>query len=79
MFIERKNNNNNLCCMCFDSPVGRQCVSKEDYALIKSRGLAVVDCSWARLTDVPFAKLRCTAPRLCKKLQSVLLKIYQDF
>ncbi|XP_013715715.2 18S rRNA aminocarboxypropyltransferase-like [Brassica napus] len=46
------------------SPVGRQCVSKEDYALIKSRGLAVVDCSWARLTDVPFAKLRCTAPRL---------------
>lgn len=65
--------------MCFDSPVGRQCVSKEDYSLIKSRGLAVVDCSWARLTDVPFAKLRCTAPRLCKKLQSVLLKIYQDF
>ncbi|KAG2300667.1 hypothetical protein Bca52824_037139 [Brassica carinata] len=50
--------------MCLDSPVGRQCVSKEDYALIKRKGLAVVDCSWARLTDVPFAKLRCTAPRL---------------
>ncbi|KAL0888220.1 hypothetical protein Bca101_012203 [Brassica carinata] len=46
------------------TPVGRQCVSKEDYALIKRKGLAVVDCSWARLTDVPFAKLRCTAPRL---------------
>lgn len=46
------------------SPVGTHCVSREDYPLIKQRGLAVVDCSWARLTDVPFVKLRCTAPRL---------------
>ncbi|KAK3211944.1 hypothetical protein Dsin_016650 [Dipteronia sinensis] len=46
------------------SPVGTQCVSKEDYSLIKRKGLAVVDCSWARLEDVPFVKLRCAAPRL---------------
>ncbi|KAI4317227.1 hypothetical protein L6164_025116 [Bauhinia variegata] len=46
------------------SPVGKQCVSREDYALIKQKGLAVVDCSWARLDDVPFVRLRCTAPRL---------------
>ncbi|KAK8941832.1 hypothetical protein KSP40_PGU008531 [Platanthera guangdongensis] len=46
------------------SPVGMQCVSKEDLSLIKSKGLAVVDCSWARLKDVPFVKLRCPAPRL---------------
>ncbi|GAV68217.1 DUF367 domain-containing protein [Cephalotus follicularis] len=46
------------------SPVGTQCVSKEDYGLIKRKGLAVVDCSWARLDDVPFVKLRCVAPRL---------------
>ncbi|KAL5751647.1 hypothetical protein ACOSQ2_022154 [Xanthoceras sorbifolium] len=46
------------------SPVGTQCVSKEDYSLIKRKGLAVVDCSWARLGDVPFVKLRCAAPRL---------------
>ncbi|KAK6924120.1 16S/18S rRNA aminocarboxypropyltransferase Tsr3, C-terminal, partial [Dillenia turbinata] len=46
------------------SPVGQQCVSKEDSDFMKSKGLAVVDCSWARLNDVPFAKLRCTAPRL---------------
>ncbi|KAL3818892.1 hypothetical protein ACJIZ3_004797 [Penstemon smallii] len=46
------------------SPTGTQCVSQEDLELIKRRGLAVVDCSWARLDDVPFTKLRCIAPRL---------------
>ncbi|OWM82233.1 ribosome biogenesis protein TSR3 homolog isoform X2 [Punica granatum] len=46
------------------SPVGQQCVSREDYSLIKRKGLAVVDCSWARLADVPFVKLHCAAPRL---------------
>lgn len=46
------------------SPVGTQCVSREDYSLIQNKGLAVVDCSWARLDDVPFVKLRCAAPRL---------------
>ncbi|KAL6583145.1 ribosome biogenesis protein tsr3 [Orobanche minor] len=46
------------------SPTGTQCVSQEDLELIRRRGLAVVDCSWARLDDVPFTKLRCAAPRL---------------
>lgn len=46
------------------SPAGKQCVSKEDHNLMNRKGLAVVDCSWARLDDVPFTKLRCSAPRL---------------
>lgn len=46
------------------SPVGTHCVSKEDHPIVQQKGLAVVDCSWARLDDVPFAKLRCGAPRL---------------
>ncbi|ESW31728.1 hypothetical protein PHAVU_002G262800 [Phaseolus vulgaris] len=46
------------------SPAGSQCVSREDYSIIQKKGLAVVDCSWARLDDVPFVRLRCAAPRL---------------
>ncbi|KAM1161130.1 hypothetical protein ACFX2B_000258 [Malus domestica] len=46
------------------SPVGTLCVSREDYSLIQQKGLAVVDCSGARLDDVPFVKLCCTAPCL---------------
>uniref|UniRef100_A0A2P2L9M9 18S rRNA aminocarboxypropyltransferase n=1 Tax=Rhizophora mucronata TaxID=61149 RepID=A0A2P2L9M9_RHIMU len=46
------------------SPVGSRCVSKEDCSVLKRKGLAVVDCSWARLGDVPFVKLHCAAPRL---------------
>lgn len=53
-----------------------QCVSREDYNLVKQKGLAVVDCSWARLDDVPFVKLRCTAPRLCMTFCSFRLNAY---
>lgn len=46
------------------SPLGKRCVSKEDRLLVKEKGLAVIDCSWARLNDVPFATLKCGSPRL---------------
>lgn len=46
------------------SPMGRSCVSREDRGLLESKGLAVVDCSWNRLEDVPFGRLRGAAPRL---------------
>jgi hypothetical protein len=36
------------------SPNGSRSVSREDAALIAAKGLAVVDCSWNRLDDVPF-------------------------
>lgn len=54
------------------SPAGKQCVSKEDHNLMNRKGLAVVDCSWARLDDVPFTKLRCSAPRLCKSFKQFI-------
>lgn len=40
------------------SPMGKSCVSKEDRDLIGEKGLAVVDCSWNRLDDVPFGALK---------------------
>ncbi|KDD73340.1 DUF367 hypothetical protein, partial [Helicosporidium sp. ATCC 50920] len=46
------------------SPMGQGCVSRADAPLIQSKGLAVVDCSWNRLDEVPFARLRGAAPRL---------------
>eukprot|EP00892_Ulva_mutabilis_P006325 jgi/Ulvmu1/4064/UM019_0042.1 len=46
------------------SPMGQQCVSIEDAPLIASKGLAVVDCSWNRLDEVPFFKIRGQAARL---------------
>lgn len=39
------------------SPMGTCCVSNQDADLIRSKGLAVVDCSWNRLDDVPFGEL----------------------
>jgi hypothetical protein len=38
------------------SPMGTRSVSREDADLILRKGLAVVDCSWNKLDDVPFGK-----------------------
>mmetsp|Transcript_42177 Transcript_42177/g.107842 ORF Transcript_42177/g.107842 Transcript_42177/m.107842 type:complete len:316 (-) Transcript_42177:125-1072(-) len=46
------------------SPAGQCCVSREDLNLIQEKGLAVVDCSWNKLDDVPFGQIRGAAPRL---------------
>lgn len=36
------------------TPVGKQCVSAQDAPLLLAKGVAVVDCSWNKLDDVPF-------------------------
>ena len=36
------------------SPAGTRCVSREDEELLRAKGLAVVDCSWNKLDEVPF-------------------------
>jgi pre-rRNA-processing protein TSR3 len=46
------------------TPVGTRTVSPADRDVIRKDGVCVVDCSWAELASVPFAKLKCSHPRL---------------
>eukprot|EP01128_Nolandella_sp_AFSM9_P010125 TRINITY_DN6951_c0_g1_i1.p1 TRINITY_DN6951_c0_g1~~TRINITY_DN6951_c0_g1_i1.p1 ORF type:complete len:256 (-),score=49.49 TRINITY_DN6951_c0_g1_i1:76-762(-) len=40
------------------SPNGTKAVSMEDKSLIEEKGLAVIDCSWARVDEIPFSKTK---------------------
>lgn len=46
------------------SPVGQKCISQEDRDVVLTRGIAVIDCSWAKLDSTPFAKMKGPHPRL---------------
>lgn len=47
-----------------NSPKGIKSVSPEDTAIVLANGVAVVDCSWARVDEVPFNKIRSPHERL---------------
>lgn len=40
------------------SPIASTCVGPQDKEIIQENGVAVVDCSWARLNDIPFNKMK---------------------
>ncbi|XP_049866450.1 18S rRNA aminocarboxypropyltransferase [Pectinophora gossypiella] len=46
------------------SPVGTQCVSPNDKEIIEKFGLAVIDCSWAKIDETPFTRMKSPHPRL---------------
>ncbi|KAK3593611.1 hypothetical protein CHS0354_025500 [Potamilus streckersoni] len=46
------------------SPVGRQCVSPADREIVAKHGIAVVDCSWAKIEETPIARLKGNNLRL---------------
>lgn len=45
-------------------PVGTQCVSPNDKDVIEKFGLAVIDCSWAKIDETPFGRMKSNYPRL---------------
>ena len=46
------------------SPFGDKSISFEDHDIVRSHGLAVIDCSWAKLEETPFSKIRAYQHRL---------------
>jgi pre-rRNA-processing protein TSR3 len=46
------------------SPVGVNCVNPSDREIIEKSGIAVIDCSWARIEETPFGRMKSPHPRL---------------
>ncbi|KAK9502575.1 hypothetical protein O3M35_011325 [Rhynocoris fuscipes] len=46
------------------SPIGTMAASPADREIVLKHGVAVVDCSWARLEDTPFDQMKATSHRL---------------
>ncbi|XP_014775282.1 18S rRNA aminocarboxypropyltransferase isoform X1 [Octopus bimaculoides] len=46
------------------TPEGKKCVSPDDRDIISKHGIAVVDCSWAKLQQTPFSSMKGNQPRL---------------
>lgn len=46
------------------SPVATQCLSPRDRDIVAKDGVAVIDCSWAKIDDTPFHKMKGKNMRL---------------
>lgn len=46
------------------SPIAVSTVNPQDRSIIESSGIAVVDCSWAKIEETPFSKMKSPHPRL---------------
>ncbi|RNA17727.1 ribosome biogenesis TSR3 -like protein [Brachionus plicatilis] len=46
------------------TPVATKCIGPDDREVVEQCGLGVVDCSWAKLAETPFSRMKCAHPRL---------------
>eukprot|EP00232_Nephroselmis_pyriformis_P024323 CAMPEP_0182853726 /NCGR_PEP_ID=MMETSP0034_2-20130328/854_1 /TAXON_ID=156128 /ORGANISM="Nephroselmis pyriformis, Strain CCMP717" /LENGTH=255 /DNA_ID=CAMNT_0024984507 /DNA_START=12 /DNA_END=776 /DNA_ORIENTATION=+ len=46
------------------SPMGTRSVSPEDAPIMEASGAGVIDCSWNKLDEVPFDRIKAPQPRL---------------
>ncbi|KAJ8976900.1 hypothetical protein NQ317_014071 [Molorchus minor] len=46
------------------TPTGEKCISPNDREIVETKGIAVVDCSWARIDETPIAALKPVHGRL---------------
>eukprot|EP00518_Triparma_eleuthera_P012355 CAMPEP_0182470042 /NCGR_PEP_ID=MMETSP1319-20130603/18049_1 /TAXON_ID=172717 /ORGANISM="Bolidomonas pacifica, Strain RCC208" /LENGTH=173 /DNA_ID=CAMNT_0024670433 /DNA_START=169 /DNA_END=687 /DNA_ORIENTATION=+ len=53
------------------SPNGTRAVSPADGDVLARKGLSVIDCSWARLQEIPFSQMRSGEHRLLPFLVAV--------
>lgn len=53
------------------SPNGKKSVSPADGLILASSGLSVIDCSWARLDEIPFKQMKSGEHRLLPFLVAV--------
>jgi len=46
------------------SPLGQSTISPADKEIILEQGISVVDCSWAKIDETPFSRMKSGFPRL---------------